>query len=125
MNIHRIVNAGVKGINRNVMVTIRRSAGSQQNLDLSRTPQFYEIKRTAQIQPMSQEDIQMTQGLNLSGLHRHIWINGQVDGLERGAQKGGDFVLTPDGKTWKIAYVAEAWPDWCSAIMTLQVGDMR
>src|ERR1700679_1553742 len=106
MNFHRIVNAGVRMINRNVLVTIRRSAGSQQNPDLSRTPQFYEIRRLAQIQPMSQEDIQMTQGLNISGLHRHIWINGQVDGLERGAQKGGDFVLTPDGKTWKITYVA-------------------
>jgi hypothetical protein len=103
-------------------VTIRLSTGSESNLDLSRTPKFNEIKRWAQIQPMSQADISMTSSLNISGLHRHIWINGQVEGLVRGEQKGGDFVFTPDGRCWKIAYVTEAWPDWCSAFMTLQVG---
>ena len=125
MNVHAIISRCVKAINPPQLVTIRRSAGSQQNLDLSRTPQFYEFKRWAQVQPMSQSDIQMTQGLNISGLHKHIWIDGQVTGLVRGEQKGGDFVVTPDGNTWKIAYVLEAWPDWCSAIMTLQSGDAR
>ena len=125
MNVHSIVNTGVKTINPNVTVVIKQSAGYVQNPDLSRTPQFTETQRTAQVQPVSSDDIRMIEGLNIQGYKRHVWVNGGIDGIVRGEQKGGDFIITPDGSVWKIAYVSEAWPDWCSAIVVLQVDSIR
>lgn len=121
MNVHSIVNRAVRSVNPNVLVTIRVSTGSVTNDDGSRSPAFNQVQRWAQVQPVTTGDIRMIEGQNLQADYKHIWINGHVDGLVRGQRKGGDFVFLPDGTAWKIVQVLESWPDWCSAIMVLQV----
>lgn len=76
---------------------------------------------TAQIQPMSYKDIQQTEGLNLNGTRRSIYINGALNGLVRPQFKGGDIVTFPrTGEIWLIAMVLEQWPDWVKVAATLQ-----
>jgi hypothetical protein len=125
VNVHSIVNRYVGTINPNVRVTLYRSTGATTNADFSRTPkfanpQFVSSHAWVQSQPVTYSDIQMVEGLNIQGDRRKVWLNGQVEGLVRGLQVGGDFVVYRDGTNWKIALVLESWPDWCSAMLTLQ-----
>jgi hypothetical protein len=128
VNVHSIISRYVGAINPNLPVTLYRSTGATQNADASRTPtytlsMFKTSRAWVQVQPMTYGDIQMADALNIQGTREKMWINGQVSGLVRGLQRGGDLVVKPDGTNWKIALVLEAWPDWCSAVMTLQTSE--
>ena len=68
----------------------------------------------------------MTSGLNIQGTRRKIWLNGEIDGLVREDNKGGDLITDPNGDVWLVALITEQWttrseaPNWVSAIVTRQ-----
>ena len=99
---------------------------SLENTSLARMPSTtgYAPPATvmAQIQALSYNDIIQADNLNIQGVRRKMYIQGEVDGLVRPNNKGGDLVLLPDGSTWLVAMVDEHWPDWTAAIITLQNG---
>ena len=74
-----------------------------------------------QVQPLQYRDIQQADGLNLQGTRQTIYLRGRIDGLVRATNKGGDLITdTSTGLIWLVAVMAEVWPDWCRAIVTLQ-----
>ena len=74
----------------------------------------------AQIQALTFRDLQQIDGLNLQGDRRGIYFYGEIDGLVRPDNKGGDLITFPDGTIWLVAIVLEQWPDWCKVAATLQ-----
>lgn len=123
MNLNSIVAAAVGAVNPEVLLAIQVSTGATGNPDASRTPTFLPTcYRWGQLQPLQYNDILQIEGLNLQGIRKKVYINGAVDGLVRGRKMGGDLITTspPNSEVWKVAMVTEAWPDWTSAIITLQ-----
>lgn len=74
-----------------------------------------------QIQPLSTSDLQHTDGLNLQAINKSLYLNGNVEGVDRAAIKGGNTFTTPDNKIWLVTQVIEHWPDWSHLVITLQV----
>lgn len=78
----------------------------------------------AQVQPMTWRDLQQTEGLNLNGTRRKIYLHGSVDSVNRISRQGGDLITIADGGVndgvWLVAQVLEQFPDWVSAAITQQ-----
>lgn len=79
----------------------------------------------AQVQPESFRDIQQMDGINLQGIRKVIYVNGDLDGLVRYKMKGGDLVTLPDSSVWLVAMPLEDFnvtAGWTKVAMTLQNG---
>lgn len=79
----------------------------------------------AQVQPETFRDIQQMDGLNLQGIRKTIYVNGDLNGLIRYKMKGGDLVVLPDGSTWLVAMELEDFnisAGWAKCAITLQNG---
>lgn len=126
MNLHGIVAGVISAVNPIVPGTLQISTGSSQAADGTRIPTFATpINIGAQVQPLTWRDIQQLDGLNLQGNRVAIYVYGEVDGLVRPQNKGGDLItLTtpPNAGVWLVAQVLEAWPDWSKVAATLQNG---
>jgi hypothetical protein len=78
---------------------------------------------TAQIQPLSFRDLAQLDGVNLSGEHKALYVNGRLDGVVRPRLKGGDVVTTRDGAVWLVVQILESWSataNWTKAVIMLQ-----
>ena len=121
MNLHSVVRGAIGVINPPLTISIQVSTGSTTNADGSRSPAYATtIPRRADVQPLQYTDIVQADGLSIQGVRRKIYIHGEVDGLVRADNKGGDLITLPDSSVWKVAVIAEQWPGWCAAICTLQ-----
>lgn len=129
MNLSGIVSGAIGTVNPAVSVTLRVSVGYNTQPDGTRTPNYADYANlSAQVQPMSGGDLSKTAGLNLQGIKRSVYLNGNVEGLDRQAVKGGDLIQMPNlpdfpgPTTWLVAAVLEHWPDWSKVVATLQNG---
>ena len=123
MDLHGIVSGAVGAVNPFTVATIKVSTGYATNPDGSRNP-AYAAPQTAsvQLQALEYNDIIQADSLGIQGVRRKMYVKGEVDGLVRAGNKGGDLVTLGDGTVWKVAMIAEQWPNWCCAIITLQDG---
>lgn len=79
----------------------------------------------AQIQPVGWRDLQLVEGLNLSGTRRKFYLHGTAEAVERVAKKGGDLIEVASGVhagVWLVAQVMEQFHGWVS-VMATQQGD--
>ena len=123
MNLHSIVSGAIGSINPLVPLIFQTSAGYAQSADGTPVPQYNRpVTVLGQIQELQDSEIRQLDSLNIQGQRRKVYINGQVDGLVRVNQQGGDILTAPDGTVWLVAVVLEYWPDWCSLAVVLQDG---
>jgi hypothetical protein len=127
VNLHHLASGMVRTVNPNVPVSIQVSTGQSTLSGGKVVPTYaFPIVHYAQVQPLSQKDLQLADSLNLQGTLRAIYMNGNVDGEVRIALKGGDLItINPGGPNpgiYLVTHVEEAWPDWCKALCTLQNG---
>lgn len=130
MNLHGIAAPLIGAVNPNVPVTLQLSTGSVPGVGGKRVPTYSDpiLNVPAQIQALSFRDLQQVEGLNLQGTRRAIYFYGDVQGIVRVNQQGGDLVTFPvdgslwSGSIWLTAMALETWPDWCKVAATLQNG---
>ena len=129
MNLQGIVAPVIAAINPQIICTIQMSTGSTLLPDGTRTPTYRSYPGIpVQVQALSYTDLMKVSGLNLQGTRRKFYLNGNPEGLDRQAIKGGDLFIMPNlpnfpgPTTWLVAMVSEWWPDWCAVIATLQNG---
>lgn len=125
MNLHGIVAPVIGAINPNIPVTLRKSTGYAIGAGGVQEPQYAaDQPMRGQVQPMSWRDLQQTEGLNLNGTRRKIYLYGTTDGVVRSLRKGGDLIIIETGGvndgTWLVAQVLEQFADWVSCACTLQ-----
>lgn len=125
MNLRNIANGTTRSINPNIKATLKRSAGYDTDSAGKRTPKLDTFTGDIQVQAMSTGDLRQAEYLNLQGVLRAVYINGNWAGVVRGDQKGGDLLQFPEVKggaikDWLVVNVAEAWPDWTKVIVCLQ-----
>lgn len=123
MNLHQLVRGAIGAVNPEVPLGLQVSTGYATDDAGKRTPSYApSVTVLGQVQSLTFRDIMQLDGLNLQGTRRAIYLNGQVEGLVRPDNKGGDLITDPDGKVWLVALVLEAWADWCKVAVTLQNG---
>lgn len=121
INVRSIVNRVTSPtVNKNVQVSILRSIGYQQSAGRKQVP-VYDVPLVgfAQIQALDHKDLEKTQGLNLQGVCRAIYLSGPLHGVIRKTGEGGDLIKI-DNQTWLISKVLETWDTWTKAVITLQ-----
>jgi len=129
MKLHGVVSGNIQAVNPFITGTVKISTGNTTNADGSRTPTYAEVDGvTMQVQALTFRDIQQIDGLNLQGTRRAIYLYGEIDGLVRPTNQGGDLIIIASGVhagTWLVALVLEQWGDgtpasWCKVACTLQ-----
>jgi hypothetical protein len=126
MNLHSIVGPAISAVNPSIIVSIQVNQGYATAADGTRTPTLAPaVNAVVQLQPLTYRDIQQLDGLNLQGIRKAIYINGEIDGLVRVSNNGGDVVTFPDGTVWLVALVLEGFAltaGWTKCAITLQNG---
>lgn len=82
------------------------------------------VKILAQVQPLSNRDLQQIEGLNLGGDKKAVYVTGNVEGVIRVRLKGGDLLDMPDGSVWLVNQTLESFDTagWTKFAITLQDG---
>lgn len=121
MNLHGIVSGAIGTINPFVSAQIKQSTGWTTSPSGKRVPSYAApFPASIQMQELSFKDLQHTDGLNLQGVLRSVYLDGSIYGVDRGTAGGGD-IFTIGSQTWLVVAVAEQWADWCRVILQLQV----
>ncbi len=120
MNLHGIASAAIGSVNPFISAVIRRSGGTYVTQpDGKRTPSYVDVPVTIQLQPLTTGDLQKLAELNIQGVHRAIYVDGEYNAVVRSRGFGGDIVVI-DGETHLVTAVLETWPDWSKLAVTLQ-----
>ena len=110
MNLHRLVKSQIGAVNPHVYATLQRSTGYATNADGTRTPTYGGTETVrVQVQALQYTDIAQSDGLNIEGERRAMYIEGNWEGVVRADQRGGDLITLPDGTNWLVAMVLENW----------------
>lgn len=121
MNLHGIVRRAITTVNPDVAGVMMASLGTYTIDDAGHRVPAYTLQNvTVQLQPLSYTDLMKIDGLNLQGVVKKAYVNGNFEGVNRPKQKGGDKLIV-NGQNWLITQPLEEWPDWCSFVVTLQV----
>ncbi len=120
-NLNEMADGALQPVFPSVQLILYVSSGYTIGPDGGRAPSYLPaVQVYGDIQALQYTDLMKLEGLNIQGERRKIYLNGQVDGLVRVDNKGGDILVTPDGKIWLVATVLEYWTNWCSVACTLQ-----
>src|SRR5277367_134467 len=98
MNVNALITSVVSAVNPATQATLQISLGAISNPDASRTPKYLQpaIPVQAQVQ-FESGSLRQSEGLNLQGLDVTIFLNGDIRGLVRVKNKGGDLITIADG----------------------------
>lgn len=125
IDVRTLANQTIQQVNQNINVDWVRNYGYATDDAGKRVPVTVSQSVKAQVQGLSAGDIRFIDGLNIQGVLRSVHLYGNVQGVVRADQKGGDilkFPQVPDGSIleWRIVQVMETWPTWCRVIVCLQ-----
>lgn len=123
MNLHGIVGPVIAAVNPMRTATIQRSTGYTTNADGRRVPSYAPAQTvTVQVQELSSKDLQMTEGINIQGETKKIYMNGDWNGVVRSDGRGGD-LITIGRRVYLVSKVLENWEGrrgWTAVMATLQ-----
>lgn len=120
MNLHAIVAPAIGFVNPHRTVLYRQSAGFTKTADFKQVPAYVNFPATVvQLQALSAKEVQHLDALNIQGVMKSLYMNGDAQGVVRPLAKGGDLFVI-DGQTWLVVQVLETWPDWCKVAICLQ-----
>lgn len=129
MNLNQIVSGAITSVNPNVLCVLQISVGYNIAADRKQTPNYRTVPNVpVQVQALSYTDLHQMDGLNIQGTRRKVYLNGNIEGVDRQAIKGGDLFIMPDmvgfpgPTTWLVGQVLEHFADWTSLAITLQNG---
>lgn len=112
MNLQDIAVGVISAVNPQTTCLLRMSTGSTILPDGTRIPTYAEFPDiSCQIQPLTTGDLKHLDGLNLQGVHRAVYLNGNWDAVVRTFNRGGSLLTTPNGTTWLVVQVLEPWSD--------------
>jgi hypothetical protein len=124
MNLHNIAAQYVASVNPWISVSIRPSTGWTTGSDGIRVPSYGStVTMSGQLQSLSYQDLRQLDGLNIQGVRRALYLNGEWPAVVRPQGVGGDLVTLPDQTVWLVAQVLEDWnitSGWTKLCITLQ-----
>lgn len=130
MNLHSIVRGAINTVNPEYLGTWRQSTGYTAGADFRPVPTYADHPNTPmQVQALSGRDLVHTEFISQQGVKRTVYAFGNVTGVVRPDNTGGDLLLFPENRggpvrVWLVTHVLETWtPDnagWCRVGVVLQ-----
>ena len=127
LNLHAEVRGAINSVSNDITAGYQQSTGNTIAADGTQTPTYASsVNVPAQVQPVGNRDLRKYAFLQDQGIYRSVHLFGDIEGIVRSAQLGGDlltFPMVPGGTvyTWLIKQVAETWnPGWCRVIVVMQ-----
>lgn len=121
IDVHGMANAAIQIVNNDKPGYWIRSIGYTVNEDGTQEPKYSVHEITAQVQPVAHSLVQ-SYGLNMDSPMKSIYIRGDVRGIRRRDETGGDLVAV-DGDVYKVVTVSESWPTWTHVIGDMQLDE--
>ena len=123
MNLNAIVTPLVAAVNPTQTLTVQVSTGYSTNADGSRVPSYAApVSVQGQVQALSWGDLRQLDGLNIQGVKHAIYLNGDIEGLVRETNQGGDLITDASGNVYLVTTVLENWGVWTKVAATRQNG---
>ncbi len=119
MNLRGIANGLTSRINPNVAGVFQVNTGATTLPGGKRVQAYNSVDVSVQFQELSSTDLKQIDAVNIQGILRSAYLNGNFNGVNRPEQKGGDILMVGNDK-WLVVKVAELWPGWCKVIVNLQ-----
>lgn len=119
MNLRGIANRATSTINPNVPGVFQVNTGFTTLPGGKRVPSYNSVDVIVQLQELLSTDLRQVDSVNIQGILRSAYLNGNFNGVNRPEQKGGDILMIGEEK-WLVVKVPELWPDWCRVIINLQ-----
>lgn len=135
MNLRAIVNAVTMTINPNLPATLLRSIGYEQDYTFRQVPKYADPEAIcAQVQDLTQKDVQHLERLNLTTNQSVIYVNTLLNSPSRPDGTGGDMIsFGPDpsipaalqNTSWFVTAILESWSvgGWCKASIIRQMAE--
>lgn len=124
MNLHVIAAPFASIVSGTVMGIWRRNDGTYTTDGPgNRVPNYIDVPDTPmQVQALEGGDLKLVESLNIQGVKRAVYMQGDVQGVDRLSGKGGD-LLVFNGATWLATLVLETWDasGWCKVAVTKQI----
>jgi len=120
MNLHGIVRGAITRVNPDTEAVFKVYSGSVPAPGARQQPVYTEVPVTVQLQELSSTDLRQVDAVNIQGILRVAYLNGNFSGINRAEQKGED-ILMLDNQEWLVVKVVEMWPDWVKVIVNQQV----
>ena len=125
MNLNAIVAPLAGVVNTLEAIRIYPSSGSTTSADGSRAPNYGTPQTViAGIQNLTQNDVYMSQGLDLQKETCAAYLPGSWHGVVSADKKGGDKVQRADGSWWMVTIIYENWggdDGWTKVGLTRQL----
>lgn len=136
MNLHGILRNTIPVINPDTAITYLASSGPPTvNTAGKSTPNYASpLPVRGQVQPVTGQDLRKYDFLQAQGMYRAVYLFGDIEGIVRSMQKGGDLLKFPMSQapgsavfTWLVRQVDESWLSdatqggWCRVIVSLQL----
>lgn len=120
INVRSVANMVSSMINPNELVTVLLSDGYTIGAGAKQVPKYKTpIVGYAQIQALDSEDLKQLDGLNIQGKIKAAYLYGELAGVVRPNQTGGDIVQR-GAENWLIVKVLEGWSTWTKVAIVLQ-----
>lgn len=134
MKLHAIAAPLAGVVNPPIPGALLRSTGYATSAAGKRTPSFADPEvMDMQVQALTAPELSQLDSLNIQGIKRAVHLPGDVKGLDRASNTGGDLITfgtdprVPaglQGTTWLVVLVMETWDasDWCRVAVVKQNG---
>lgn len=121
MNLHNIVSGAIGAINPFQAANVQYSNGYTTAADGSQVPSYIEVDNVqVQVQALTAKELQHLASLNIQGVMKALYLNGNSQGVVRPLGQGGDLFTLVSG-TWLVTTVLETWDTgWCKVAVMLQ-----
>ena len=120
MDLNGLANPAVECVNPNIPVSIQASTGYTIGDGLKQIPSYAAaVSGFGQVQELSSSELKQTEGMNIQGVMRKLYLRSPLNAVIRPNSQGGDLV-TIAGQVWLVMKTLELWPTWCSALIVLQ-----
>lgn len=125
MEIRGIANGAISAINGNQNIVWQKNQGYDTDNAGHRVPRLTNLSVKAQIQAVSAQVLKHIDALNIQGVMRSVYIYGNIQGIVRPDQKGGDILQFPEVpggtiRNWLVVQVIETWASWGHVVVVLQ-----
>lgn len=125
MNVYAIANSVIQSANQDIDAVWLRSTGYTTDAAGRRTNASQRNTVRIQVQGLSAGELAHTDGLNIQGVRRAVYMFGNLQGVVRADKQGGDILQFPEipgqsAKDWRVVHVLETWPEWSKVVVVMQ-----
>lgn len=121
INLFAIAGSAIRSVNPPIQATLKQSTGSMLGPSFKPIPTYAEIPVMIEVQALSSQDLQQIENISQQADMRIVYVVGEVRGIARGPQTGGD-MFNFYGSDWLVTQQLEEWGagEWSKLVVTRQ-----